>query len=170
MADLLPPFDDEPEAPEAPQLQLSPEEKKRMGRPPFEPTAVQRKTVAMMVAAGITQEEITKVVVNPETGKPIDVKTLCVHFEPELRESAGRANSAIAKSLFQKAIGDGPQAVTAAIFWAKCRMGWKERSVAEVEVKGGVLIAPSTLSPEQWIAAQAGANAAKSEPGSGSAG
>lgn len=38
----------------------------------------------------------------------------------------------MAQSLFfRKATGDGPQSVTAAIFWAKTRMGWKETVLNE---------------------------------------
>ena len=109
--------------------------------------------VKLMAAVGIVRADICRLIINPQTNAPIDDITLVKHFRDELEESATRANAQVAKSLFQKATGDGPQAVTAGIWWTKCRMGWKERLVAEVEVKSGVLVPPPTVSPEQWIAA-----------------
>ena len=35
----------------------------------------------------------------------------------------------MAESLFRKAVGDGPQSVTAAMFWLKARAGWREVAV-----------------------------------------
>jgi len=52
--------------------------------------------------------------------------TLVKYYKEELETAHIRANTAVAQSLFRKATGDGPQSVTAAIFWAKTRMGWKE--------------------------------------------
>jgi hypothetical protein len=38
----------------------------------------------------------------------------------------------VAESLYRKALGDGAQADTAAIFWLKTRAGWKETSIQEL--------------------------------------
>ena len=37
----------------------------------------------------------------------------------------------MAESLYRKALGDGREALTAAIFWLKTRARWKETSVHE---------------------------------------
>ena len=42
------------------------------------------------------------------------------------------ASTRIAESLYRKALGDGAQSVTAAIFWLKTRAHWKETNVHEV--------------------------------------
>ncbi len=57
-------------------------------------------------------------------------------LRPEGPGFAGRiislkANSRIAESLYRKAMGDGPQSVTACIFWLKTRARWKENPVEE---------------------------------------
>lgn len=118
-----------------------------------------------MAGFGIPQDRICLLVINPTTGRPIDEKTLRAHFEDELACGSAKADAAIGQSLFKKATGNGPQSVAAAIFWAKCRMGWKERSEVAVAVSGGVLVAPAAATPEQWIAAMAAANASKERPG-----
>src|SRR6202035_1582422 len=61
------------------------------GRPmskKFAPTADQRGNVEAMTGFGISQEEICRVVINPETGKPIDKKTLELHFADEMMPPA----------------------------------------------------------------------------------
>lgn len=136
------------------------------GRPPFVPTREQRSQVEAMAGFGLPQERICLLVINPTTGRPIDEKTLRAHFADEIAQGSIKADAAIGQSLFKKATGSGPQAVAAAIFWAKCRMGWKEKSEVSVDVRGGVLVAPAAATPEQWIAAMAAANATKERPGS----
>lgn len=136
------------------------------GRPPYAPTEEQRRNVEAMAGFGIPQAEICLLMINPETGRPIDEKTLRAHFHDELAQGHVKANSAIGQALFKKATGSGPQSVAAAIFWLKCRAGWREQSVIQVDVKSGVLVAPNAMTPEQWIAAMAAANAVKERPGS----
>jgi hypothetical protein len=89
------------------------------GRKKYAPTPEQRKQVDAMAAYGVPEHAIAKVI-------GCDPTTLRRYFRDELDTAHIRANSAVAQSLFQKATGDGPQCVTAAIFWAKTRMGWKE--------------------------------------------
>lgn len=99
--------------------------------PKYEPTDEQRKTVRTLVGYGLRHEQICEVVINPRTQLPITEKTLRHHFKKEIREGGITANSLVAQSLFAKATGNGPSAVTAAIFWLKCRAGWKEVQVHE---------------------------------------
>lgn len=138
--------------------------KRGRGQPPFEPTKADRERVGV-AAAFMPHEQICLLVKNPRTGKPISVETLLRAFPEELATGKVNVHHEIANSLYRRAREDGPAGVTAAIFLAKTRMGFREKQVVELEVKSGVLVAPTSLTPEQWIAAQAAANAAKKEPG-----
>ncbi|BAQ44386.1 hypothetical protein Maq22A_c04930 [Methylobacterium aquaticum] len=72
-----------------------------------------------MTSYGIPQDDIARVL-------KISPTTLRLHFRYELDVGATQANVMVAQSLFQKATGSHPQAVTAAIFWLKTRARWKE--------------------------------------------
>jgi hypothetical protein len=96
-----------------------------MGRPRHQPDASQRRQVEAMAGYGIAEADIAKVL-------GIDPKTLRKHYRDELDVAHVKANSAVAQSLFRKATGDGPQSVTAAIFWLKTRARWKETLVSEI--------------------------------------
>jgi len=91
------------------------------GRPAFVPTEQQRQLVEQMTAVGIPQESIARVI-------EIDLKTLRKYFRDELDTAAAKANAKVGGMLFNKAInGD----TSAAIWWSKSRMGWKETSVSQ---------------------------------------
>ena len=93
------------------------------GQPAFKPTDEERKLVEQMSAVGIQQSNIAMVIRDG-----IDDKTLRKHFRKELDTAATKANAKIGGTLFNKAVNG---ATSAAIFWAKTRMGWKETSVQE---------------------------------------
>jgi hypothetical protein len=59
------------------------------GRPKFEATDEQRRFVAVMAGVRMSHEELRLLIVNPQTGKPVDVRTLEREFAPEL--AAGKA-------------------------------------------------------------------------------
>lgn len=118
-----------------------------------------------MAGMGIPQPGIASLVINPTTGRGIDEKTLREHFAVELEAGVHKANTRVSQTLFEKATGSGPQSVAAAIFWLKCRAGWREKLDVQVDVKGGVLVPPASMTPEQWITAVARINAEKVEPG-----
>lgn len=79
-----------------------------------------------MVACGVPQPAICQAIINPESGAPVDPKTLRRAFRSELTDAKATANGLVAQSLFKKATGTGPQSVTAAIFWLKAQAGWKD--------------------------------------------
>jgi len=102
---------------------MPPKTPKRVTRPTFKPTDDERRLVEQMCAVGIPQESICLVVRDG-----IDDKTLRKHFRRELDTAKIKANAKIGGTLFNKAVnGD----TTAAIFWAKTQMGWKETNVSE---------------------------------------
>ena len=88
-----------------------------MSRKPHKPTDEQRKTVKAMVGFGTTLEDIATVI-------EIDRKTLSLHYAKEIARGAIDANAQVAQSLFQQATKG--RNMTAAIWWTKTRMGWKE--------------------------------------------
>lgn len=110
------------------------------GRKPFTPTPEMRLKVGIQAACGLPQPMIAEGIVNPTTGRPIDLKTLRRAFRTELDDGAARANALVAQSLFKKATGTGQGAVTAAIFWLKTKGGWKETVRVENTGKDGAPI------------------------------
>ena len=96
-----------------------------MGRPSHKPDAGVRRQVEAMAAYGVPEADIARVI-------GIDAKTLRKHYPAELDTGHIKANSKVAESLFRKATGEGPQSVTAAIFWLKTRGRWKETLVNEI--------------------------------------
>ena len=96
------------------------------GNPVFKPTDEERKLVEQMCAVGIPQESIALVVRDG-----IDDKTLRKHFRRELDISKIKANAKVGGALFNKAMaGD----TSAAIFWAKTQMGWKETQQIDTNI------------------------------------
>jgi hypothetical protein len=95
----------------------------RKGAPTFKPTDDERKLVEQMTACGIPQESQCLVIRDG-----IDDKTLRKHFRRELDTAATKANTKVAGTLFNKAVGGDTAAM---IWWSKTRMGWKETNVQE---------------------------------------
>ena len=96
-----------------------------MGRKAHKPDALHRRQVEAMAGYGVPEVDIARVL-------GIDPKTLRKYYRDELDTGHVKANAKVAESLFRKATGDGPQSVTAAIFWLKTRARWKETMVSEV--------------------------------------
>lgn len=99
------------------------------GRPPHQPTEQDRAKVKALSAYGIPQEQIARVF-------DIDSKTLRLHYRDELDLGVIEANAQVAKTLFSQATKEGN--TTAAIWWTKSRMGWKEKH--DVEHSGGLTL------------------------------
>ena len=101
-----------------------------MGRRAHQPDLTTRRQVEALAGYGVPEPDIAGVV-------DIDAKTLRKHYRHELDHGHVKANAKVAESLFRKAIGDGSQSVTAAIFWLKTRAKWKETTVSEIAGNGG---------------------------------
>ncbi|MEX0853891.1 MAG: hypothetical protein WD036_11505 [Bauldia sp.] len=88
-----------------------------MGRRAHLPDQASRRQVEALAGYGVPEAEIAGVV-------GVDTKTLRKHYRQELDHGHVKANARVAESLYRKALGDGSQSVTAAIFWLKT--DWRE--------------------------------------------
>lgn len=103
-----------------------------MGRHSHLPDERGRRQVEALAAYGVPEADIARVV-------GVDPKTLRKHYRDELDLGATKATAKVAEFLFRKATTEGPQCVTAAIFWMKTRGGWRETPQAhEVAIRGDV--------------------------------
>jgi hypothetical protein len=93
-----------------------------MSRPRFQPSPEHPKLVRRLAACGIKQEDIALIV---GVRSP---KTLRKHFREELDRAAIEANANVAQSLYKSAVSG--KDTTAAIFWLKCRGGWRDNKDA----------------------------------------
>jgi hypothetical protein len=80
--------------------------------------------VEAMAGYGLSAIEIARVL-------KLDPELLKAGYLDELEGGRIKANARVAENLYRKAIGEGREAVTAAIFWLKARARWKEISVHE---------------------------------------
>ena len=96
------------------------------GRPRHEPTDDTRAEVKKLASCGAGQALIARVL-------KVSEPTLRKHYRAELDEASEWANATVARSLYDRAIGNGPGSVVAGIFWLKCRAGWKERPQGKAE-------------------------------------
>jgi hypothetical protein len=99
-----------------------------MGRRAHTPDPVLRRQVEALSGYGVPEAEIAAMV-------EVDPKTLGKYYRHELDHGHAKANAKVAENLYHRALGEGREAVTAAIFWLKARARWKEVSIHE---HGGV--------------------------------
>ena len=91
------------------------------GQPPYQPTESDRSTVMVMAGCGKTQEQIARVI-GP---RGIAEDTLRKHFAHELSVGRDRLDG-ICTTGIAKAMQNGE--AWALCFYAKTRMGWREKS------------------------------------------
>jgi hypothetical protein len=114
----------------------------RCGRKSFVATPEQRNNVKILVGLGVPQAMICQLVVNPQTGKPLDEGTLKKHFPREIAVGAAELHARMGSFMVANIFGMTPPAGTQpiknessramlSIFFAKTRMGWKESGVSE---------------------------------------
>ena len=116
-------------------------EKRSRGQPKFEPTPDQRSQVKLMKAVGIPEDRICQTITNPRTGKPVAPMTLARAFAPELASGATEVHALVGNFILCAILGKKPTLgdpikseqvrMTAATFYAKTKMGWKETVVNE---------------------------------------
>src|ERR1700757_3375391 len=98
----------------------------KRGQPAFQPTDHHRGQVEAMARYGIPHTEIARVI-------GISPPTLTKHFADELEIGATKANAQVGEFIFSTIIGvpipgrppvtNDQARMTAAVFWAKTRMG-----------------------------------------------
>jgi hypothetical protein len=107
----------------------------RSGRKMFVPTPEQRNTVRVLVGLRIQQKQICRLVLNRQTQKPLDHKTLRKHFAHEIATATAELHLLIGKFMLATIFGTPPPAGTVAIkddrargqlmmFFARTRLGW----------------------------------------------
>jgi hypothetical protein len=112
-----------------------------------EPTEKNRNLVRSLAGIGVPQDDIAILV---EITKP----TLHKYYREEMDKGMAEANAKVAKTLFERAVsGD----LGAAIFWAKARMGWREKHEISVNHEHAFVIRAPEQSPtvDEWIAKHA---------------
>lgn len=118
----------------------------------FVPTDADRKRVQNASGLGIPNRMVAQFVINPETGRPITEKTLVKHFAKEIELGLALKSEAIAQTMGQIATDpDHPKAVTAGIFWAKCKMGWREADKVEAPTGPAPQVVIQVASEEEGI-------------------
>lgn len=91
----------------------------------------------------------------------VDEEHLHAHYGHQLQSGAIKANARVAESLYRKALGDGREGVTAAIFWLKTRARWKETSVQELEAKVDTSVTFITTYEDKETLVQSASHAAR---------
>jgi len=110
----------------------------RSGRKTFVPSPEQRNNVKVLTALGLPQQQICLLVINPQTGKPLDEKSLRKHFDREIATGAtelfARMGNFIVANIFGMASPAGTVAIdnqhvrgSLAIFFAKTAWAGKTR-------------------------------------------
>jgi hypothetical protein len=112
-------------------------------------TEQDRRQATVMLSYGIPHTDVMKV---------LDIKsetTFRREFAREIATATIKANAAVTESLFKQCrAGD----VVAMKFWLKVRAGWRETQHVHLDGIHGVLVAPATVTPDQWIAEQMAKN------------
>jgi hypothetical protein len=105
---------------------------RKPGPKPFEATEIQRDIVRRLAAVGTPQNDIADFV-------GISRATLVSHLGRELKTGALQANLAVGANLLRMATGspDLKTTVTAAIWWSKARMSWRDSTRVETTGPNG---------------------------------
>ena len=98
----------------------------KAGRPKHEPTKKTRLEIQNLTIAGATQAQICELY-------DLDLKTLRKYYREELDTGASKANGAVVGALYQMATSG--QCPAASIFWAKTRLGWREKETPQEAAK-----------------------------------
>lgn len=94
-------------------------EKPQGGRPPHERSTNIARQVKALAAMGVPDMDIAVVV-------GLSEPTMRKYYGPELATGGIEATAKVAQSLFNQATSADKPNVAAAIFWLKCRAGWRE--------------------------------------------
>lgn len=95
------------------------------GRPAFKPTDEQRALVEQLAGYGLPEHQIAALV-----AIDCDADTLRKHFRQELAQGRAKANTEIARTLYQKAMAGDTASL---IWWTKAQMRWT--SLQQIQVQ-----------------------------------
>jgi hypothetical protein len=87
----------------------------RSGRKTFVPTPEQRQKVKALAGSGMPQEQICQLVINPQTDKPLDEKSLRTHFKREIATGEIELHALIDNFMITTILGVAPPAGARAI-------------------------------------------------------
>ena len=94
---------------------------------PHKPSEENRRLIRTLAGIGVP----IKMVAN-QVG--IDEKKLRKYYDDDIDVGQAKATSQIAKRLYDIAMSDSKEALTACIFWLKCRAKWSTLDGPEVQV------------------------------------
>jgi hypothetical protein len=80
----------------------------RSGRKKFVPTPNQRDIVTVLASRGIPREHICQLITNPQTGKPLSVKTLVLAFVSEIMTGEAQLKLRIGRFMIDTILGHTP--------------------------------------------------------------
>ena len=103
------------------------------GRPPFVPTETQQAIVCALLANGVPHDVCRQHIVNPQTGRALSSGTFRKVFAQEIETGMTMQCARVTQNLFRIATGDTAQAATAAMFWLRCRAGWRVAELGDVK-------------------------------------
>ncbi len=100
----------------------------KMGRKPYQSDERTRAQVKTLAGMGVPDYDIAKVI-------GISGPTMRKYYMAELETGHIEANARVAQSLYAQATSKMKPSVAAAIFWLKCRAGWREEPSDEAGKK-----------------------------------
>ena len=113
------------------------------GRPAFVPTDDDRNLVRKLAGYGLTHDEISAVIINPQTDRGLDDDTLRKHFPDELREGKAETKTKVARIAYQMAVSGETPAMT--MFWLKTQAKWRETNHHEITSPDGSMSHPTRI-------------------------
>lgn len=112
------------------------------GRPEFAPTEEQRQRVMIWTAGGLPQKHIARIL-------NLSEPTLRKHFRKELEDGLMEANAMVMHACFINALT--PSGKSDRALWLKCRAGWTDKQVVEVNNQPEEQATPvGEPRPETW--------------------
>lgn len=102
--------------------------KRKRGRPKLRVTDGMREAVCTMRMRGLDVDTVAKLVINPDSGKPIGKSTLYKYFRAEMELGKHYIGNRAAAELFRRAMDQtAPQSTACLIFLLKTQFGFAER-------------------------------------------
>ena len=101
--------------------------KRGRGRPAYQPSDETGRQVEMLSGIGVPEEMMARMV-------GIDRKTLTKYYRDQIDNGAAKATTKVAKRLFDIAMSDTKESLTACIFWLKCRARWSTLDGPETQI------------------------------------